>query len=223
LAGALAVLRDSTVPLVPSADQKFLARALVVLSTGAEGTGIIPQDLGLEAVSAGVLVYPVALARNPPIWVLPYDGYQYDFGDGRPSVEDGRPRKSMWGPAGPYFGIWPSDRRAPLNVQLPPYLNYPFELLGDLTGGRRFEAVNHSPLDDDGRPIRMFDDRSMTGGEVNGILDIVKRHALAHFRSSYTIGFVPSPSTGPREHTLEVKLATKSAGKVIDSKRSAAY
>jgi len=63
----------------------------------------------------------------------------------------------------------------------------------------------------------------MTGGQVNDILDAVKTHALARFTSSYTVWFAPSPSASPRKHKLEVKLAPKSSGKVIDGKRSATY
>jgi hypothetical protein len=63
----------------------------------------------------------------------------------------------------------------------------------------------------------------MTGGQVNDILGTVKRHALARFTSTYTVWFAPSRSASPRNHKLEVKLASKSTGKVTDSKRSAAY
>jgi hypothetical protein len=51
------------------------------------------------------------------------------------------------------------------------------------------------------------DGYSMTGGETHDVLERVKKHALARFSSSYTIGFVPSPSGAPREHKLDVKLA----------------
>lgn len=61
------------------------------------------------------------------------------------------------------------------------------------------------------------------GNEARDILERVKKHALARFSSSYSIGFVPSPSVAPREHELEVKLAPKSGGKVNDGKRSATY
>jgi hypothetical protein len=50
-----------------------------------------------------------------------------------------------------------------------------------------------------------------------------EKHALARFRSTYAVGFVPSPSGALREYKLEVKLAPKSSGKVTDGKRSAAY
>jgi hypothetical protein len=63
----------------------------------------------------------------------------------------------------------------------------------------------------------------MTGGETDDILERVKKHALARFRSNYTVGFVPSPSGAPREHKLEVKLATQSSGKVTEGQRSATY
>jgi hypothetical protein len=122
----------------------------------------------------------------------------------------------------------------PPNLQLdwghPPYLNYPFEVLGDFTGGLHFEAVNHSqptkpgeggpPYLSDSTTSLMF---SMTAGETYDILERVKRHALARFTSSYTVGFAPPPSGTPREHKLEVKLAQKSSGKVTDGRRNASY
>ena len=137
----------------------------------------------------------------------------------------------MWGPAGPYIPIFgPADRpNLPLNSPpVAPYINYPFEVLGHLTGGRHFEAVNHSqPLGESGQ--RFVADRntnlvfSMTGAETDSILERVKKHALARFSSTYTVGFVPSSSGTPREHKLEVKLAAKSSGKVTEGKRNAAY
>ncbi len=220
LAGALSALKD------PDADSAMAARVLVIFSTGAEGTTLTPEDLADQAVAAGVPVYPVAFFTFPP--VLPYDGYGFD---GLIYYGDGYGGRSMWGPVGPYIPMFgPADRPnlPPGSPPVAPYINYPFELLGDLTGGRHFEAVNHSqPLGESGERFVM--DRntnlafSMTGAETDGILERVKKHALVRFSSTYTVGFVPSPSGAPREHRLEVKLAPKSSGKVTDGKRSAAY
>ena len=227
LAGALSALRDSfTAPL--AADKAMAARALVILSTGAEATSILPEDLATEAVDAGIPVYPVAL------WVFlmpPYDGYERSLfgfdGDGRSG-----PRKSMWGPGGPYSSIFGPAGSSPRPEAPPfaPYINYPFELLGDLTGGLHFEAVNHSQptKPNESGPPFLFDATtplafSMSGRETYEVLDRTKRHALARFSSSYTVGFVPPPSSTPREHTLEVKLAPKSSGKVTEGKRAATY
>src|SRR5262249_7935321 len=98
-------------------------------------------------------------------------------------------------------------------------LNKPFESVGNQTGGRSFEAPRRPELQGGDGLSRV----SMTGGQVNDILGTVKRHALARFASTYTVGLVPSPSASPRNHKLEVKLASKSTGKVTDGKRSAAY
>jgi hypothetical protein len=174
LAGALSVLRDSVVAPALGPDKEMAARALVLFSTGAEGTAITPQQLADEAVAAGVPIYPVALFHFP--WALPYDGYGYEgfVYPGQDGPEYGVDRRSMWGPAGPYMWIfgpagWTPPRGAP---PFAPYLNYPFEVLGDFTGGIHFEAVNHSQLTkpgEGGRPYLsdsttslMF---SMTGGD----------------------------------------------------------
>lgn len=144
----------------------------------------------------------------------------------------------MWGPGGAYFvhdytimtpGGNPSGCQNCGSVFVS-YLNYPFELLGNLTGGLHFQAVNHAQPSKPGQSTQgsVFSAKnppaySMTGSETDGILERVKKHALARFSSSYTVGFGPSPSGAPRKHKLEVKLAPKSSGKVTEGKRSAAY
>jgi hypothetical protein len=203
------------------------ARALVIFSTGAEGTSITPEDLADQAIAAGVPIYPVALPDFP--WVLPYEGYTYRgpvkggfyaFGGLQDDVGGGG-KPSMFGPGGAYYC-------SKCGNYVASHINYPFELLGDLTGGVNFEAVNHFVIPPDA-DIQGFvlaplpGTVSMTGGETNDILERVKKHALNRFSSSYNVGFVPSPSSAPREHKLEVKLAPKSSGKVTEGKRSATY
>jgi hypothetical protein len=227
LAGALSALRDSHLAS-PETDRASAAHALVVFSTGADGTPTIPEDIANEAIAANIAVYPVAL------WVFemaPYDGYERSFFAYDREARNG-PRKSMWGPAGPYFSIFgpAGSTLRPEEPPRAPYVNYPFELLGDLTGGLHFESVNHSQPAKEGEtgPPFLADATtppafSMTGRETYDILDRAKRHAVARFSSNYTVGFKPPPSTAPREHTLEVKLAAKSGGKVTDGKRTATY
>src|SRR5262249_44675239 len=69
LLAAITVLRDS------GSGPAMAARALVIFSSGAEGTSITPQDLADEAVAANVPIYPVVLPANRWIW---YEGYTYD-------------------------------------------------------------------------------------------------------------------------------------------------
>jgi hypothetical protein len=64
---------------------------------------------------------------------------------------------------------------------------------------------------------------SMTGTQVSHILDAVKSHALAQFTATYRVWFAPSPSASPRKHTLEVKLAPRSSGRVTGGKKNATY
>ena len=249
LAGALAVLRDSAGTRVvnqdkASEDKSMAARALVIFSTGAEGSVLTPQDLADQAVAAGVPIYPVVLPPSPIPLILPYEGYGYDceheFDGG--CLYDGLKYDaqlgSMWGPGGSYLVhdytiMIPGGN--PLGCQncgslVVHYLNYPFELLGNLTGGLRFEALNHAPPRKPGESTQGVvisaknpPAYSMTGGETDDILERIKKHALARFSSTYTVGFVPTPSDSPREHKLEVKLAPKSNGKVTEGKRSASY
>ncbi len=228
LTGALSALRDSAFAAVldkdeAGADRAAAGRALIIFSTGAEGTALTPEDLAGEAVAAGVPVYPVALISFPGL--LPYDGYGYD-GQEYYGIPFEGPRGSMFGPAGIHY-CHPITPDCPGSSAL--YINYPFELLGDLTGGLSFEAVYHPQTVRPGQEIPGFrlseanTAFSMTGGEADDILERVKRHALARFSSSYSVGFVPSPSASRREHKLEVKLASKSGGKVTEGKRTAVY
>lgn len=84
--------------------------------------------------------------------------------------------------------------------------NEEFERLGDLTGGLPFEVSD-----------------SLTAGKVRDIVEAVKIHASNRINSRYSIGFVPTPSDSPREHKLEVKLLSKSSGKLSGASRNAKY
>jgi hypothetical protein len=189
----MAVLGDS------AAGSAMAARALVIFSSGAEGTSITPQDLADEGVAANVPIYPVVLPAGQFIW---YDGYTYDS-----------PL-----PSGQFmqFGLCPAPTPQRGLIDCP--LNKPFESVGNQTGGRSFEAPRRTESQSGD-----LDRFSMTGSQVNDILETVKRHALARFSTSYTVWFAPSPSGSPRKHKLEVKLAPKSSGKLADGKRNAVY
>jgi hypothetical protein len=238
LAAAILTLKDSAAAS-PSGEQPANAgapaasRALVIFSTGAEGTTVTPDDLADQAINAGVPVYPVALPAFPS--VLPYEGYTYatpvpnGFFYFYPSKDEGEggAKALMVGPAGAQYvknGAACSNCGAPYYAS---YYNYPFELLGEVTGGIRFDAMNRftaSALDTPGLLLLLHrDGYSMTGAETLNILERVKSHALARFSSSYTLGFVPAPSESPRRHKLEVKLAPKISGKVIEGQRNATY
>ena len=233
LAGALSVLGDSGLLPLPNSgssdpETSDAVRAFVIFSNGAEGTSVTPHDLANRATAAGVPIYPVALS-DPRVPILAYDGYGSEGNFWCYCFQ--AVGLSMWGPSGPYTPPWgPADRPTlPANAPpVAPYFNYPFELLGDLTGGLHFEAANHSqPLGDSGQ--RFVADAmhpavvTMSGAETEDILARVKRHALSRFSSMYTVGFVPMPSESPRGHKLEVKLAPKTSGKVIEGQRNAIY
>jgi hypothetical protein len=222
LLGAITVLGDS------AGSTTMVPRALVIFSPGAEGTSITPQDLADQGVAANVPIYPVVLPTDQAIW---YEGYPFDpegplgWGLHCGLGHCGPGRFSQWG-----MCIDPELRGKRVPVPLPDTslidcpLNVPFEDVGKQTGGRSFEPARRAPpkipRSGEARPLDRF---SMAGGQVNDILEAVKRHALARFTSTYTVWFAPSPSTSPRNHKLEVRLATKSSAKVTDGKRSAAY
>jgi len=203
LLGAITVLGDSAVG--PAAR----ARALVLFSSGAEGTSITPQDLADQGIAANVPIYPVVLpAGQQPR----YEGYSYYFAEGlNPSSGPLLPGlcANPLRPDGGFRGFGDCP------------LNKPFESVGISTGGRGFEAPRRPH--DEGQPDKKLTRFSMTGPQVNNILESVKRHALPRFTSSYTLWFAPSPSGAPRKHKLEVKLALKSSGKLLDGKRNAVY
>lgn len=184
------------------------ARAMIIVSPGEEGTSITPEDLADQGVAANVPIYPVALPANHPIW---YDG-------------DSRDSYATFSPSGQWLQVGlcpaPTLERAGFRGFIDCPLNKRLESIGTQTGGRSFEAARRQHTQGDPEGLSRF---SMTGGQVNDILQSVKRHALARFRSMYTVWFAPSPTISARQHKLEVKLAPKSSGKVTDGKRSATY
>jgi len=80
-----------------------------------------------------------------------------------------------------------------------------FRSLGKLTGDRSFDAAD------------------MRAGDVRDFLEIVRNEGLVRARSQYNVGFVPPSSRAAREHKLEIRLASKSSGKLIGGKRRAIY
>jgi hypothetical protein len=75
-----------------------------------------------------------------------------------------------------------------------------FGSLGELTGGRSFY------------PVRIG------AGAVNDILNEIRDQGL----SRYIVGFAP-PAGQQRTHTLEIKVTSKSSGKLVGGKRTAVY
>lgn len=77
----------------------------------------------------------------------------------------------------------------------------PLRALADLTGGTSFDV------------------QSIDANKLRDILDSVKNELL----SQYVAGFPLSPSAAPREHELEVRLVSKSTGRMIGGKRTVVY
>ncbi len=76
-----------------------------------------------------------------------------------------------------------------------------FGNLGPLTGGRAFYPGG-------------IDERV-----VSNILEVTRNEGLLR----YVVGFVPPSSVKPRKHDLEIRLKSKSTGKLIGGRRAAVY
>ncbi|MGH9237381.1 MAG: hypothetical protein ACRD3G_05005 [Vicinamibacterales bacterium] len=220
LTGAMAALQDSALGLAMG------ARALVIISTGAEGTSIRPEDLADQALSADIHVYPVALPTYQAIW---YDGdnpnVQWENRGASGPSQMVTPRMGEFGICQDALREGSRQGGPPLDADLLDCpLNAPFKAIGTWTGGRSFEAARRpGPKMPHTGSESMLSRFSMTGAQVINILDAVKEHALARFTATYRVWFTPSPSVWPRKHTLEVKLAPKTSGTVSDGKKSATY
>jgi hypothetical protein len=73
--------------------------------------------------------------------------------------------------------------------------------VGELTGGRAFYPSRIDAV------------------VVNDILDVIRNQGL----SQYLAGFAPPPSGRQRKHNLEIRLKSKSSGKLMGGKRTAVY
>jgi len=200
-------------------------RSLVVFSETAGPTSTQPQDVADRANALGIPVYPV---------VLDYDEYLHHpfvigvARSGTPlNVEGAVPisRPDWAGPPAAASGQAasptqagdaaaptprpapaPGDqdsaiRRAPTVGNMSTVGGSRFGGLGELTGGG---SLYPSRLD---------------AATVNHILDIVRDEGL----SQYVVGFAPTPSGRQRKHNLEIRLKSKSTGKLVGGKRTAAY
>jgi hypothetical protein len=76
-----------------------------------------------------------------------------------------------------------------------------FADLATLTGGRKFEC-----------PI-------VDAESLARILEDIRNHGLSQF----VVGFVPQSNESPREHSLEIRLASQASGKLEGGKRRAVY
>jgi hypothetical protein len=76
-----------------------------------------------------------------------------------------------------------------------------FGSLGDLTDGHAFYPPRIDTV------------------TVTDILDTIRDKSL----SQYVVGFPPGASGSQREHRLEIRLKSKSGGKVVGGKRAAVY
>jgi hypothetical protein len=94
-----------------------------------------------------------------------------------------------------FSGHTPGD----VNLGLIPVVR--FGSVGEMTGGQAF------------RPSRI------DAGVVSEILNEVRNMGL----SRYVVGFAPPSSGRPHRHDLEIRLKSKSAGKLMGGKRTAVY
>ena len=214
-------LKDST------AAQSNAIRALVVFSETAGPTTTQPQDVADQANALGIPVYPVVLdydeyLRHPfiigvarsgappnvegsvpisrPDWASSHDSAVTGGQAAGPTQagEEGAPTPR---PAPAPDDHYQALRSAPTVGNMSTVPMSRFGSLGPLTGGG---SLYPSRLDAE---------------TVNHILNIIRDEGL----SQYVVAFAPPSSGRQRKHRLEIRLKSKSTGKLIGGQRTAAY
>ena len=169
-------------------------RALIVFSEMDGPTTTKPGDAADHANSLGVPVYPV---------VLDYDEYvQHPFTQGEARGAGAIPmERPNWAP--PYDPNAPSQSLAGIRDWGSKDTIGMMRLasLGPLTGAEALFPTRLGP------------------GVVESILKVIRDKSL----SQYVVGFMPSSSGQQKNHSLEIKLKSKSAGSVRGGKRTAVY
>jgi len=182
-------------------------RALVAFSQGAGPTTTRTQDVADQAIAVGTPVFPVVLDfykyyRTP----VAATGRTAGGGEGE-GVHTFPPVAATAPPAGggvstpptPSGGCVTPDGRGMCYG-----LTRPLEDMwnvGALTGGRGFYPY------------------SIDEGVVSSILKLIRNESL----SQYVVGFVPPAPGRQKKHSLEIRLQSKSSGKLRGGKKTAVY
>jgi len=180
-------------------------RVLVAFSQGAGPTTTTTQDVADQAIALGIPVYPVVLDfykyyRTP----VAATGRTAGGGEG---VHTFPPVAATAPPAGggvstpptPSGGcVTPDGRGTCYGLTLP--LEKMWNV-GALTGGRGFYPY------------------SIDEGVVSSTLKVIRNEGL----SQYVVGFVPPTPGRQKKHNLEVRLQSKSSGKLRGGKKTAVY
>jgi hypothetical protein len=173
-------------------------RALIVFSETDGPTTTKPQDAADQAISLGIPVYTVVLDVDEYIRHPFSQGGEAHGGLAQGSVAISRPDS-----------VPKYDPNAPRNSQAAVRVwstkdTLPmarFGSLGPLTDG---ESLYPTRLD---------------ASVVDNILSVIRDKGL----SQYLVGFAPPPSGQQRKHSLEIRLKSKSIGKLTGGKRTAVY
>ena len=173
-------------------------RVLIMFSEVVGPTTTTPQDVADQAIALGIPVYPV---------VLDFDEYvRHPFATG------GKPH------GGVVEGSVPITRPDSVPKYDPSAPDHSFAAIRDLT------ALDTVPM------VRFGSVGPLTGVEslyptrldanvVDDILNVIRDKNL----SQYVVGFAPPSSGQQRKHSLEIKLDSKSTGKLAGGKRTAVY
>jgi hypothetical protein len=180
-----------------TAAQGHAMQALIVFSETDGPTFTKPQDVADQAIAMGIPVYPVVLNLNEYLRHPFSKGGLYHGGISPGAVPIPRPE---WAPQ-----YDPSAERSPAAIRnwsskdTIPMVR--FGSLGPLTDA---EALYPSYLD---------------ASVVDSILGVIRDKGL----SQYVVGFAPPASGQQRKHRLEIKLKSKSTGKLRGGDRTAVY
>jgi hypothetical protein len=173
-------------------------RALIVFSEMDGPTTTKTQDAADQANALGIPVYPV---------VLDYDEYlRHPFSQG-----------------GAYHGgLNPGAREIPRPDSVPRY--DPEAPPNSLAAVRVWSTLGMIPMDRFARLAlltgadALFPSR-LNASVVDNILNVIRDKGL----SQYVVGFAPPASGQERKHRLEIKLKSKSTGKLKGGDRTALY
>ena len=204
-------LKDSTA--APSS----VMRVLVVFSETKGPTQTTPQDVADTANALGIPVYPV---------VLDFDEYLHHpfvigiakAGGGAPAGEIPIDRPEWAQPYDPAATTGPAAGPSPVAGNLSASTGLAVSPSKTVGNGSTVPMVRFGSVGELTGAESIYPSR-IDAGVVNDILNVIRDQGL----SQYVVGFAPPSSARQRKHNLEVRLKSKSVGKLRGGQRTAVY